>query len=105
MWQRLAVSTGSEETTEGMRRTSIQEYSTLGWRTAEREMATKNLAKSETEDGTWEKLTTTTAAHKIEGKLQEHYKKLLDFWNLVDTYNADVVIGTESWLRGEICKA
>jgi hypothetical protein len=51
-----------------MRRTSIQEYSTLGWRTTEREMATKNLANSETEDGTREKLTTTTAAHKIEGK-------------------------------------
>jgi hypothetical protein len=31
-------------------------------------MATKNLAKSETEYGTREKLTTTTAAHKIEGK-------------------------------------
>jgi len=27
------------------------------------------------------------------------YKK---FWNLVDTYNADIIIGTESWLREEI---
>jgi hypothetical protein len=31
--------------------------------------------------------------------------KTLDFWNLVDTYNADVVIGTLSWLREEICNA
>ncbi|KDR16512.1 hypothetical protein L798_09946 [Zootermopsis nevadensis] len=31
--------------------------------------------------------------------------KSLDFWNLVDTYNPDVVIGTESWLREEISNA
>jgi len=37
--------------------------------------------------------------------LQEHYNKLLNFWNLVETYNADVVVGNESWLRREICKA
>jgi len=63
---------------------------------AEREIATKNLTRSETE----EKLTTTTAAHRIEGKslvlLQVNcrsiYNKTLDFWNLVDTYNADVVL-------------
>jgi hypothetical protein len=24
--------------------------------------------------------------------------KILEFWNLIDTYNPDVVIGTESWL-------
>jgi hypothetical protein len=31
--------------------------------------------------------------------------KSLDFWNLVDTYNPDVIIGTESWLREEISNA
>jgi hypothetical protein len=30
------------------------------------------------------------------------YNKALEFWNLVDTYNPDIVIGTESWLREEI---
>jgi hypothetical protein len=25
----------------------------------------------------------------------------LDFWNLIDTYNPDVIMGTESWLREE----
>jgi hypothetical protein len=30
------------------------------------------------------------------------YKKNLEFWNLVDTYNPDIIIGTESWLREEI---
>jgi hypothetical protein len=38
-----------------MRQTYNQENSTLRWRTAEREMAAKKLARSETEDRTWEK--------------------------------------------------
>jgi len=25
------------------------------------------------------------------------YNKILDFWDLIDTYNPDVIIGTESW--------
>jgi len=28
--------------------------------------------------------------------------KILEFWNLVDTYNRELFIGTESWLREEI---
>ena len=28
--------------------------------------------------------------------------KILEFWNLIDRYNPDVVIGTESRLSGEI---
>jgi len=28
--------------------------------------------------------------------------KILEFWNLVDPYNPDVIIGMESWLREEI---
>jgi hypothetical protein len=30
------------------------------------------------------------------------YNEDLEFWNLVDTYNPDIIIGTESWLRQEI---
>jgi hypothetical protein len=30
------------------------------------------------------------------------YNKAMELWNLVDTYNPDIVIGTESWLREEI---
>jgi hypothetical protein len=30
------------------------------------------------------------------------YSKALEFWNLVDTYNPDIIIGTESWLREDI---
>ena len=33
------------------------------------------------------------------------YNKALEFWNLVDTYNPDVVIGTESWLKKDISNA
>jgi hypothetical protein len=33
------------------------------------------------------------------------YNKSLEFWNLIDTYDPDVVIGTESWLREEIGNA
>ena len=33
------------------------------------------------------------------------HHKSLDFWNLVDTYKPDVVIGTESWLIEEINNA
>jgi hypothetical protein len=35
-------------------------------------------------------------------KLQEVYNKILDFWNLVDTSNSDVVMGNESRLREKI---
>ena len=31
--------------------------------------------------------------------------KALEFWNVGDTYNPDVVIGTESWLKKDISNA
>ena len=31
-----------------------------------------------------------------------HYNKAIDLWNLVHTYNLNVVIGTESWLKEDI---
>jgi hypothetical protein len=31
--------------------------------------------------------------------------KIVEFWNLIDTFNPDVVIGTESWLSEEINNA
>jgi hypothetical protein len=33
------------------------------------------------------------------------YNKILEFWNLIDTYNPDVVIGMESWLSEGIHNA
>jgi hypothetical protein len=31
--------------------------------------------------------------------------KALEFWNLFGTYNPDVVLGTESWLKEDISNA
>ena len=55
----------------------------------------------------------TAGAQQIEDKplvlLQVNCRsilsKTLEFWNLVDTYKLDVIIGTESWLREEIKNA
>jgi hypothetical protein len=33
------------------------------------------------------------------------YNKVLEFWNLIEIYNPDVIIGTESWLHQEINNA
>ncbi len=33
------------------------------------------------------------------------YNKTVQFWNTVESYNVDVVIGTESWLNAEILNA
>jgi hypothetical protein len=33
------------------------------------------------------------------------YNKTIELWNLVDTYNPDVIIGTESWLKEDISNA
>jgi len=78
----------------------------------QREMAMKNIARSETEDEKWEKLTTTTVAQRIEGKslvlLQVNcsslYDKTSDFWNSVDTHCGCCKIVIKSWPRQEICK-
>jgi hypothetical protein len=60
--------------------------------------------------GARDEIQTTVPAHINEGKslvlLQVNcssiYNKALEFWNLVDTYNPDIIIGMESWLRQEI---
>jgi hypothetical protein len=62
--------------------------------------------------GTRDEINTMVSAHKNEGKslvslqvsCRRIYNKTLEFWNLVDTYNPDI-IGTESWLREKIGNA
>jgi hypothetical protein len=34
----------------------------------------------------------------LQVKCRSIYNKAIEFWNLVDTYKPDVIIGTESWL-------
>jgi hypothetical protein len=41
----------------------------------------------------------------LQVKCRSICNKILEFWNLIDTYNPDVVIGTESWLGEEINNA
>jgi hypothetical protein len=69
---------------------------------AEKEMT--DNARMKTKGGTRDKIQTMVPAHKNEGKslvvLQVNcrniYNKALEFWTLVDKYNPDIIIGTES---------
>jgi len=69
--------------------------------------------REEQEDSPREISTEITVEFTPEGKplviLQVNCRsicnKVLEFWNLVGTYNPDVVIGTESWLTDEINNA
>jgi hypothetical protein len=109
----LEDGTSSEGIPEGSRLTAIQETATEAWETAERKTEKRNLARKDTEAGTRVRSAATTALFRREGKplvllqlnCRSIYNKALDFWNLVDTYNPVVVIGTESWLREEISNA
>ena len=66
-----------------------------------------------TEDQGEEGCVAATVRHISEGKLlvllqvncRSICNKILEFWNLINTYNPDVVIGTESWLSEEINNA
>jgi len=71
------------------------------------------LKSGEVEVGPRVKSIAETSAYRTEGKslvvLQVNcrsvYNKAKELWNLVDTYNPDVVIGTESWLKENISSA
>jgi hypothetical protein len=60
--------------------------------------------------GARDEIQTTVPAHINEGKslvllhvnCGSIYNKDLEFWNLVVTYNPDIIIGMEAWLREEI---
>jgi hypothetical protein len=78
-----------------------------------REAEVGPLFKSTAEAPEEEEFVAATVEHTSEGKplvlLQVNCRgicnKVLEFWNLIDTYNLDVVMGTESWLSEEINKA
>jgi len=67
----------------------------------------------EVEVGSRVKSIAEVSAYIIEGKsllvLQVNYRsvynKALEFWNVVDTYNPDAVIGMASWLKQGIRNA
>ena len=71
---------------------------------------TSILMSREVKVGSRVKFIAGASAYRTKGKslvvLQVNYRsvynKALEFWNLVDTYNPDVVIGTESRLKEDI---
>ena len=92
--------------------TTIQEHSTSAWKAAKSDKVTTNPVRRETVDETKEECVAATVAPMIEGKLLvllqvdcRSYIKALNFWNLIDTYNPEVAIGTESWLSEKISNA
>ena len=79
----------------------------------DREAEVGPMFKSTAEAPAKEECVAATVAHISECKplvlLQVNCRsicnKILEFWNLIDTYNPDVVIGTESWLSEDINNA
>ena len=75
--------------------------------------ATTKPERRGTEDQAAKGRVAATVRHICEGKplvlLQGNCRsicnKFLEFWNVIDTYKPDVVIGTESWLSEEIKNA
>ena len=80
---------------------------------AESDDPTKKPERSETEEKAEEECVAATVEHISGGTplvlLQVNCRSIcntiLEFWNLIDIYNPDVVIGTESWLSEEINNA
>jgi hypothetical protein len=96
------LSTNNEGTPEKTRETTIQEYPTPAWQTTRREKARTNQTQRRTEEATHDEWVATRGAQRTEANklvlLQVNcrsiFNKSFDFWNLVDAYNPDVVIGT-----------
>jgi hypothetical protein len=94
----------------GTRRSTIEELKTLH---EEDGPVNSVLMSRKVEVGPRFKSTAEAFAYRTEGKslgvLQVNcrsvYNKALEFWNLVDAYNPDVVIGMESWLKEDISSA
>ena len=92
--------------------TSTQAHMTADWKMAESDEPTTKPERKEPEDKAQEERVSATVGHISEGTplvlLQVNCSsicnKFLEFWNLIDTHNPDVVIRTESWLSEEINK-
>jgi hypothetical protein len=109
----MAAGISSKETSGEMGTTSTQARVTAGWINAESDGPTAKPERKKTEDAAEEECGAAAVGHTSEGKplvlLQANCRsicnKILEFWNLIDTYNPDVVIGMESWLHEEINNA
>ena len=91
-----------------------KEYSKLGLGTVEAgrfaEMEMMDIGGKKGKSGTRDKSHTVVSTSKYEGKplvlfqvnCRSIYSKASEFCNLVDTYNPDITISTESWLPEDI---
>ena len=81
--------------------TSTHPHMTAGWNMDESDEPTTKPARRETENKAEEECVAATVGHISEGKplalLQVNCRgicnKILEFWNLTDTYNPDVIKG------------
>ena len=67
------------------------------WREEEKKWVQVRIAHHGIDEQTWGQVSGITT-----GKLRSIYNKALEFWNLVDTFNPDIIIASESWLREDI---
>jgi hypothetical protein len=96
--------------TRERRRSAIEELKTLR---EEDGPVTSIVMSREVNVGSWVKSTAAGSAYRKVGKslvvLQVNcrsvYNIAIELWNLVDTFNPDVVIGTETWLKEDIRNA
>ena len=94
------LNASNEGTSERTQKTSTQENLMLTWKTTESVEGTTNPAMGESEVVSSEERMGSAGSPQIEGKplvlLQVNCRsilnKILEFWNLVDTYNLDVII-------------
>jgi len=92
---------------------AIQAHMTAAWKMNERDEPTAKPERRNTEHEAEEECVAVARGQRTEGKpmvlLQVNCRsicnKILEFWNLIDTYNPEVVIRTESWLSEEINNA
>jgi hypothetical protein len=93
--------------------TSTQAHTTAGWKMAESDEPTTKPERRENEDKAEKECVAATVGHVsectplvlLQVKCRSICNKILEFWNLIDTYNPDVAIGTESWLSEEMNNA
>ena len=93
--------------------TSTQAHMTVGWKVTESDEPTTEPERRESDDKAEKECVAAIVGNISEVEqlvlLQVNCRsicnKILEFWNLIDTYNPDIVIGTESWLSEEINNA
>ena len=95
----MAAGTSSKGTSEEKGTTSTQAHMTVGWIIANSDEPTTKPERRRTEDLAEDGCVVAKVRHISEVKplvlLQVNcrciYNKILEFWNLIDTYNPDVI--------------